>query len=105
MLTYEKVLEIFEDYLKEDECAEVVSTRHGHALMMWEPALHGWDEVIPCETPDELFDALLEQVKSYHSYLLAKEQGRYECTPEIESRATEMCQPYLEKRREAESGT
>ena len=29
MLTYEKVLEIFSDYLREDECAEVVSTHHG----------------------------------------------------------------------------
>ena len=102
MLTYEKVLEIFADYLGEDECAEVVSTRHGHALMMWEPAVHGWEEVTPCETPDELFNALLEQAKSYRTYLLAIEQGIDNYTPEIASRAEEMCQPYLEKRREAE---
>lgn len=103
MLTFENVLDIFEDYLKEDECAEVVSTRHGHALMMWEPAVRGWEEVIPCETPDELFAALLEQVKSYRSYQLAKEQGMDEYTPEIVSKATEMCQPYLERQREVEN--
>ncbi len=34
MLTFETEEEIFADYLKEDECAEIVLTRHGHALMM-----------------------------------------------------------------------
>ncbi len=35
MLTFEKVLEIFADYLKEDPYAEVVRTRHCYAPTYW----------------------------------------------------------------------
>lgn len=102
MLTYEKVLEIFADYLGEDECAEVVSTRHGHALMMWEPVLRGWEQVTCCDTPRKLFDALLEEYDKYYSYQLAEAQGIEDYTPEIKAQVDAMCGLLREKRREAE---
>ena len=102
MLTYEKVLEIFSDYLREDECAEVVSTHHGPALMMWEPVLCGWEQVTHCETPEKLFDALLEEYDKYYSYQLAEAQGIEDYTPEIKSQVAAMCNLLCEKRRETE---
>ena len=105
MLTFEKVLEIFADYLKEDPYAEVVRTRHCYALMMWDPAAHDWNDVIPCETPEELFDEILEQSDRYWSYLLAEEQDIDDFTPEIKAKVKEICRPFLEKRREAEGNS
>lgn len=35
MLTYEKVLEIFEDYLEQDKEIEVLVSRRGHVLIEW----------------------------------------------------------------------
>lgn len=102
MLTYEKVLEIFADYLSEDECAEVVSTRHGPALMMWEPVLCGWEQVTRCETPGKLFDALLEEYDKFYSYQMAETQGIEDYTPEIKAQVDAMCSLLREKRRGAE---
>lgn len=104
MLTFETVQEIFADYLKEDECAEIVLTRHGHALMMWEPVLRGWEEVIRCETPEKLFDALLEEYDKFYSYQLAEAQGIEDYTPEIKAKVDAMCDLLREKRQEAEQG-
>lgn len=33
MLTFEKILKVFEDVLRQDPLYEVVSTSHGHALL------------------------------------------------------------------------
>lgn len=102
MLTYEKVLEIFADYLNEDPCAEVVPTRRCYAVMMWDIAAHDWSEVIPCDTPESLFDALLVESDKYWSYQLAVSQGLEDYTPEIKAKVKEMCRVYQEKRWEAE---
>ena len=48
MLTFEKVLEVFQAYLDDDSLYEVVQTSHGYTLMAWEP--HRNDRRI-CETP------------------------------------------------------
>ena len=36
MLTFEKVLEVFQAYLDDDPLYEVVQTSHGYTLMAWE---------------------------------------------------------------------
>ena len=41
MLTFEKVLEVFKEYLQQDPLYEVVFTRHGYTLMAWEPRRNG----------------------------------------------------------------
>lgn len=85
------------------ECAEIVLTRHGHALMMWEPVGRAWEQAVPCDTPGKLFDALLwEYDKFYSYYQLAENQGIEDYTPEIKATVDEMCRLLREKRREAE---
>ena len=37
MLTFEKVLKVFQAYLDDDPLYEVVQTSHGYTLMAWEP--------------------------------------------------------------------
>ena len=37
MLTFEKVLKVFQAYLEDDPLYEVVQTSHGYTLMAWNP--------------------------------------------------------------------
>ena len=36
MMTFEKVLEVFNDYLNKDSVLEVVNTKRGYTVMIWD---------------------------------------------------------------------
>jgi len=59
MLTFEKVLEVFKDYLAEDKVCEVILTSRGYTLMYWDEKLNNWYGVEYCETTEDLRDELL----------------------------------------------
>lgn len=42
MMTNEKVLDIFVDYLEKDQALDVVSTRRGYAVMLWDFKGQDW---------------------------------------------------------------
>lgn len=42
MLMYEKVLDVFGEYLQQDPLYEIVSTSHGYTLLAWEPNRKEW---------------------------------------------------------------
>lgn len=60
MLTFEKVLDVFKDYLNEDDVFEVVTTKRGYTVMIWEEKDEQWFGVEHCKTPELLHDALLQ---------------------------------------------
>lgn len=64
MLTFERVLNIFKDYLQSDPLYEVVSTSHGYTLMAWEPARRQWYNAEVMDTPEKLTDALLVPMRN-----------------------------------------
>lgn len=66
MLTNEKVLNVFKDYLAQDPEYEVVLTSHGYTVMCWNTRGEEWLDVEFCKTPQDLLDALLS---SYGNYL------------------------------------
>lgn len=66
MLTFEKVLEVFDDILRQDPLYEVVKTSHGYTLMGWEPERNEWGYVEWMETPEMLSDAL---IRNYAGFL------------------------------------
>lgn len=101
MLTNEKVLDIFRDYLNEDQATEVVMTRHGYAVMLWDYAGQDWSDVECCPTPEKLFDKLLDSFVMYQEYLTV--QNKEDLNNEKQEQIQKMCLPYLEKRKEAES--
>ena len=51
MLTFEKVLEVFQAYLDDDPLYEVVQTSHGYTLMAWEPHRNDWYSAEIQKTP------------------------------------------------------
>ncbi len=59
MLTFEKVLKVFQAYLDDDPLYAVVQTSHGYTLMAWEPHRNDWYSADIQKTPDDLRNALL----------------------------------------------
>ena len=75
MLTFKKVFEIFKDYLDIDEQLEVVPTKHGLAVMLWDDVGHDWSDVVCCDNPEALFDKLLDSAMLYYVYRLRMKSG------------------------------
>ena len=65
MLTFEKVLPTFGDYLQQDPLYEVVSTRHGYTLMAWEPERNAWDSAEYMATQEALMNSLLDAYANF----------------------------------------
>lgn len=65
MLTFEKVIEIFADYLKQDPLYEVVLTSYGYTLMAWEPERSQWYSAEYMATPKDLMDSLLDAYANF----------------------------------------
>ena len=102
MLTSEMVLEIFQDYLEKDQAVEIVQTRHGMAIMLWDYAGEDWSEVVCCPTPERLFDELLDFCTAYHEYLILQSSGRNDLNAGEQEHVKKTIQHYQEKRKEAE---
>ena len=68
MLTNEKVLQIFQDYLDQDPAYEVVTTSRGYTVMAWDHYREAWYDVRLCTTPEALRDALMDAYKNYLEY-------------------------------------
>ena len=98
MLTNEMVLKIFEDYLEEDQAIEVVQTRHGCAVMLWDTAKQDWSDVKCCPTPEKLFDALLEAVVEYQEYLVLRKCDADTLDKTNRQRIERLRQRYLHRR-------
>lgn len=43
MLTFEKVLTVFKDYLAEDTIFEILMTSRGYTIMEWDEKTRDWD--------------------------------------------------------------
>ena len=65
MLTFENVLNIFADYLREDTDLEIVLTKRGYTVMCWDGTLTDWSSSDFCATPEDLRDALLDFYMSF----------------------------------------
>ena len=101
MLTFEKVLEIFEDYLAQDMELEVYKSRYGYVCVTFNgsPPDPPYCEGDVCRTPEELFDHLLVEYESFASIQLTK--GRREENEADEEQVRRLCQKYLDRREEA----
>ena len=72
MLTFENVLEVFDDYLQEDTSLEIVLTKRGYTVMCWDNALADWSTSDFCATPEKLRDILVD---SYMTFTQEKMTG------------------------------
>lgn len=68
MLTFEKVLEVFKDYLAEDTRYEIVMTSHGYTVLEWDSRANTWAGEELCATPEIMRDVLLDSFTGYLEY-------------------------------------
>ena len=80
MLTFEKVLSVFSDYLSEDTRYEVLVSSHGHTVMEWDDKTQHWEGATLCRTPEELKNTLLDVYADYLGYQATR--GRRSLTGE-----------------------
>lgn len=65
MMTFETVLNIFQDYLEKDSACEVVMTSRGYTVLLWDSLAEDWSEACFSGTPDALMQTLLDNVESF----------------------------------------
>lgn len=100
MKTFEKVMEIFRDYLDSDQEEEVLKCRRGYLRVTWNGDSRYCVDGILCRTPEELFEVLLSDYRSHEEIQITK--GRREVTEDDEKLAEQFCQR-LRKRWEEET--
>ena len=89
MLTFENILELFQEYLLRDP----------EEGLTWNKDSRYCVDGILCRTPEELFDLLLTDYQDYE--LLRRTKGRREVTEADEKAVEKLCQPYLDWRKGA----
>ena len=60
MLTFEKILSVFEQFLSENGIYEIVQTSHGYTVLEWDSCAKEWINVKLCATPEEMAETLLD---------------------------------------------
>lgn len=70
MLTFERILEVFDDYLDADRDVEVILTRHGYTYLSWDDTRLKWETCEVCATPEDLLDMLTGAVQTYEEIKL-----------------------------------
>lgn len=68
MLTYEKVLSVFEPFLNEDDTYDVVVAKHGYTVLNGDADRRELYGALLCRTPEELRDTLLDGYREFRSY-------------------------------------
>ena len=94
------VLTVFRDYLGQDPEEEVLPCRRGYVRISWNSDSRYCVDGVLCRTPEELFDLLLQDYWDFE--LIRRTQGRREATAADEEAVDELCQPYLDWRKEAQ---
>ncbi len=69
-LTYEKVFQVFQDYLSEDDVIEIVKLKHGYAALLWYEKNHEYTNMEAFTSPVELADFLAGQHEIFHEMQL-----------------------------------
>lgn len=68
MLTFGKVIEVFRDYLSEDNMYEIVSTSHGYTVLEWDSQCEEWTGAKLCKKPQDMADVLLYGYTGFLEY-------------------------------------
>lgn len=68
MLTFEKVLATFKDYLEEDDRYDILMTPRGYTIMEWDTSHQNWAGAEFCATPEQMRDLLLDDFACFLEY-------------------------------------
>ena len=68
MLTFEKVLTGFKDYLEMDKRYEILMTSHGYTVLEWDSSGEDLESATFCPTPERMKECLLDALAGYLEY-------------------------------------
>ena len=68
MLTFENVLKVFSDYLKEDSDLEIVLTKHGYTVLRWDNRHSGWSDSDFCSTPEDMLEIMMGHYETFAEF-------------------------------------
>ncbi len=69
-LTFEKVFQVFHDYLNEDDVIEIVKLKHGYAVLLWYEKNQEYTNMETFTSPLEFADFLASQHEIFHELQL-----------------------------------
>jgi len=95
MLTFEKVLEVFNEYLAVDTRYELVMTSHGYTVLEWDSRANTWAGEELCTSPEIMRDVLLDNFTGYLEYKVILANG--ELNEAERARIDAQRQGFLEK--------
>lgn len=95
MLTNEKILAAFEEYLAADKVCEVVLTSRGYTVMEWNELRREWYNVQLCDTPEALRDALLATYRDYLTDQYTRDE-QDDPTPAQQEEIRQKCEKMME---------
>lgn len=82
-MTYDKILEVFADYLSQDDSCEVLRTSRGPLVMDWSSGKTEWFSGQLCRSPAQLRDVLRSHFEEYEAFRLS-ENGTRDVTEQEE---------------------
>lgn len=95
-MTFERILQVFDDILKQDPLYEVVFTSHGYTLLAWEPRRKEWAGAEFLETPEVMLEKLLCTYSSYLESKFTDDGERDDLTAQEEAVIKEQCRQLRE---------
>lgn len=101
MLTFEKVIEIFGDFLDIDKELEILSSRYGYICISFDgvPTQSPYCQGKLCRNPEEMFEYLISEYQTFAIVQLTN--GRRDETKEDRIKVGSLCQKYFNLRDEA----
>ena len=96
-MTFEKVLQVFHDYLEEDPMYEIVTTSHGYALMEWDETEQNWNESFHLPTPESMLEKLLNVYQMYLTWQMLCDTDREELNADERSKVAAQSE-YLRRK-------
>lgn len=90
-MTFEKVLQVFHDYLEEDPMYEIVTTSHGYALMEWGENRQEWNDCWHLSTPEMMMSKLLDCYEMFLMWQVLSGTAREELNDEERKQIDAQC--------------
>lgn len=96
MLTFEKVLEVFSDFISHDAECDVVMSKRGYIVLDWGSAVNNWGLTAEhCETPENMMKELLSIYGSELEVQITR--GRRDLTEQEAAEIKAQCELMWEK--------
>ena len=96
-MTFEKVLQVFDDILKNDPMYEIVTTSQGYALLEWCAPQEEWSNIEHLPTPEVMLEKLLDSHENFLIWQIMQEKGQEKLTSEEQNFVDLVCQTLKQK--------